>query len=115
MTILVGNWVWNFKMVSEYDDRLVDRTGVRTLGTTDILRRSVYLSNALRGEMLRKVFLHEVGHCIMVSYGYLDELHKIVPKRYWVEAEEWLCNFLANHSAEALTLYNKFNAKGVYD
>jgi len=102
-------------MVPEHDDRLIDRTGARTLGTTDILRRTVYLNNTLRGDMLKKVFLHEIGHCIMVSYGYLQYLHRLVPKRHWIEAEEAICNFLARHSIEALNWYREFNEKGVYD
>lgn len=115
MTILVGKWEWDIKMVPSYDDRLIDRTGTRTLGTTDIRYRTVYLDETLRGELLRKVFLHEIGHCIMVSYGYLKYLHKVVKEEYWEDAEERLCNFLANHSLEALQLYEKFNNEGVYD
>jgi len=106
MTILVGNWVWKIKMVSKYDSRLMDRTGVRTLGVTDVLRHTIYLNENLYGAKFRQVFLHELGHCIMASYGYLPELHRIVPERYWVYAEEWLCNFLANHSLEAIEILN---------
>lgn len=116
MTILVGNWMWEIKMVSHHDDRLIDRTGERTLGVTDVLRHTVYLDESLDSYKFRKVFLHEIGHCIMASYGYLSDIHRIVPKEYWVLAEEWVCNFLAEHSDEAVRLFDRFyREREVYD
>jgi len=116
MKIRVGKLNWDVELVPSYDDRLIDRTGVRTLGVTDILRRTVYLDESLYGTMFRKVFLHEIGHCLMLSYGYLNDIHRIVPKKYWVEAEEWVCNFLAEHSVEAVDILNEFALdREVYD
>jgi len=113
MTILVGNWVWKIKMVSWNDDRLIDRTGERTLGVTDVLRHTVYLDETLSGQLFEKVFLHELGHCIMASYGYLNDLHRIVPAEYWFEAEERLCNFLANHSMEVVRILKRLHYEEV--
>ena len=31
------------------------------------------------------------------SYGLLPELHRMVKKRYWVDAEEFVCNILADY------------------
>lgn len=52
----------------------------------------------LHGELLNRVFIHELGHCVMFSYGLLPELHRMIKKRYWVDAEEFICNILADYS-----------------
>lgn len=45
-----------------------------------------------------KVLLHELGHATMVSYGLLDDIYRMVKPEYQVEAEEWICNFLADYA-----------------
>ena len=75
--------LWRVRFVSPNDNVLIDRTGKR---------------NNLHGELLNRVFIHELGHCVMFSYGLLPELHRMVKKRYWVDAEEFVCNILADYS-----------------
>ena len=43
------------------------------------------------------IVIHELGHCVMFSYSLLPELHRMVKKRYWVDAEEFVCNILADY------------------
>lgn len=45
------------------------------------------------------MLLHELGHATMVSYGMLPELHRMMRPAYWIEAEEWICNLLADYGA----------------
>lgn len=90
--------LWRVRFVSPSDDVLIDRTGKRTLAVTDYSTKMISIANNLCGELLRRVFVHELGHCIMFSYGLLPELHRMVKKQYWIEVEEWVCDFLANHS-----------------
>lgn len=33
----------------------------------------------------------------MVSYNLLDEIHEMVKPEYWIDAEEWICNFIADY------------------
>lgn len=89
--------LWRIIFVDPSSPRLVDRTETRTLAVTDPVTGHVYLSNALYGEMLVKVLLHELGHCAMVSFNLLDDIHRMVKREYWIEAEEWICNFLADY------------------
>lgn len=89
--------IWTPVRVAPDDPRLVDRTGVLRIATTDPATRCVYLSKALRGADLERVLTHEVGHCAMVSFGLLGHLHSIVPEDSWVAVEEWACNFIANY------------------
>lgn len=93
---------WYVIFVRQDDPRLIDRTHTARLGTTDPSRRAVYLSNTLNGVMLERVLVHELGHCMMVSYGLLNDIHQMVKERYWVDAEEWVCNILANYSRKLL-------------
>ena len=76
---------------------LTDRTGKITVATTDPETYTVYLSNKLQGDFLIKVLLHELGHCTMISFGLLDYIHDAVYPEKWIEAEEWLCNFLTDY------------------
>lgn len=88
---------WRIRRVHPQSDSLIDRTGRRTVATTDPGALCVCLSNELYGDALVTVLLHELGHCALWSYGLLDELHAMVLPGRWVEMEEWLCNFMAGY------------------
>lgn len=47
--------------------------------------------------MLNRVMVHELGHCVIFSFGLLDEIHRVVHPDYWIDAEEWICNFVADY------------------
>lgn len=97
MAFVMNGYEWHILRVDPNDPRLVDRTRNVRLATTDPNDLCVYLSNELSGEMLTRVLIHELGHCAIFSYGLDTEIHRMVKRRYWVEAEEWLCNFLADY------------------
>ena len=90
--------LWKVQFVSPPDIVLIDRTGNRTLAVSDYSTMIISIANNLHGELLNRVFIHELGHCVMFSYGLLPELHHMVKKRYWVDAEEFVCNLLADYS-----------------
>ena len=93
----LNNDIWKVKFVSPHSDFLVDRTNRLTIGTTDPVTMSVYISDSLSYEMLRKVLIHEIGHCALISFNLLPILHKVVKPDYWISAEEWLCNFISDY------------------
>lgn len=84
-------------MVNPRSGYLVDRSGVIRLATTDPASNTVYLSRALYGDMLYRVLIHEIGHCAILSFNLLDDIHAMVYPEYWVAAEEWVCNFIADY------------------
>lgn len=88
---------WCVKYVNPGDDVLIDRTGSRTVATTDPVARTVYLSNELSGDFLYRVVIHEMGHCAMFAFGLLDEIHKMTRIEYWIAMEEFICNFIADY------------------
>lgn len=97
MAFVMNGYEWHILRVDPNDPRLVDRTRNVRLATTDPNDLCVYLSNELSGEMLTRVLIHELGHCAIFSYGLEREIHRFVKRRYWVEAEESICNFLADY------------------
>lgn len=93
----MNGYLWRVHFVDPDSDLLVDRTDTKTIATTDPETYCIYLSNALRGDLLNKVLIHELGHCTMISFHLLDDIHRMVKRRYWMEAEEWVCNFIADY------------------
>lgn len=100
--------LWHVRFCPPYSTMLIDRTNSLCLATTDLKTSTVYLSNSLAGSKLRTVLLHELGHCAMFSYGLLDEIHSIVEPSKWIEAEEWICNFLADYGDKIFNVAGDF-------
>ena len=92
-----GDW-WSVRWADPTDPILVDRTNVLTCAVTDPETMTIYLSNKLYGEKLNRVFIHELGHAALFSFDLISDLHRMVKRKYWLEAEEWACNFLADYS-----------------
>ena len=82
---------------------LVDRIGTLTVATTDPSTLTIYISNAIHGSFLTRVVIHELGHCAIYSFNLLDDIHRMVYPDMWVEAEEWVCNFIADYG---LAIFN---------
>ena len=89
--------LWRVRFVSPNDNVLIDRTGKRTLAVSDYSTMTISIANNLHGELLNRVFIHELGHCVTFTYGLLPERHRMVKKGYWVDAEEFVCNILADY------------------
>lgn len=87
--------IWSIIFVEPDSPKLIDRTGSHTLACTDPVTKRVFLSNKLRGTLYFKVLLHELGHCAMISYNLIEDIHRMVKPEYWIYAEEYICNFVA--------------------
>ena len=91
---------WNVRWTKSTDPILVDRTGSLTVAVTDPDSMTIYLSNQLSGSFLTTVVLHELSHAMMISYGYLEQIHRYCKKRYWVDMEELIANLIAQQAKE---------------
>ena len=91
---------WTVRFVNPTNRILVDRTGTLTVGVTNPVDRTVYLSNTLRGNFLTRVTLHELAHAMMISYGYLEQIHLYCKKQYWIDMEELIANLIADRAYE---------------
>lgn len=97
MFFSMNGYFWKVRFVGENSPYLVDRTGHKTIATTDPVTKTVNLAEGLDGDFLVRVLLHELGHCAMVSYNLIDDIHRMTYPEYWIEAEEWVCNFIADY------------------
>lgn len=100
----MNGYLWKVIFVDPNSDLLVDRTNTLRIATTDPVTYCVYLSNALEGDLLNKVLIHELGHCTMVSFNLLEDIHRMVKRKYWIEAEEWVCNFIADYGRKIFSV-----------
>lgn len=97
---VMNGYFWRVESVSPDSPMLIDRTGNRTVATTDPNTQTVYLSNTLEGSFLNRVLLHELGHVVMLSYGLILSIRANLPQDLWIPAEEWCCNLIADYGAE---------------
>lgn len=93
----MNGYPWKAIFVKPNDPMLVDRTGALTVATTDPNTLTIYISKTISGSFLTRVLIHELGHCAIYSFGLMDDIHKMCYPEYWVEAEEWVCNFIADY------------------
>lgn len=112
MRFTLNGDVWNVRYARWDSEALVDRTGQLRLATTDPETFTIRISDRLSGSLLARVLIHELGHAIMVSYNLIPELHKMVKPEYWMEAEEWVCNFLADYGMTVFSRASKVLGKG---
>lgn len=103
----MNGYLWKVRFVESNDPMLVDRTNTLTVATTDPSTLTVYLSTNLYGDFLMTVFIHELGHCALTSFGLLDRIRKWVYPEYWVDMEEFICNFLADYGMKVFKIAYK--------
>lgn len=99
---------WHIRPVRPESDLLIDRTGQRTVATTDPITNRIYLSKALRGEFKNRVLVHELGHAALFSYGLLDDVHRMTRPDYWIEMEEFICNILADYGWQIFCIAERY-------
>lgn len=106
-SFVLNGILWTIYIVPSNSHYLIDRTGNLTVATTDPKTLSIYISDRLSGEFLNRVLIHELGHCVLFSYGLLDYIHSMVMPKFWVEVEEMFCNFIADYGYQIFkTAYN---------
>lgn len=103
----MNGYLWTVVLVPPNSIELVDRTGELRVATTDPVSRTVFLSNDLQGDFLKRVLLHELGHVAMISFGLLTQIHRMTKPRDWIEMEEWICNFIADYGSGIFETANR--------
>lgn len=103
---VMNDILWRVRFVESDSPYLIDRTNTLRVATTDFGQQTIFLSNKLSGEFLRTVFVHELGHVTMFSYNLIPAIHSFVKPSRWIEAEEWVCNFIADYGDEVFEIAN---------
>ena len=111
---VMNGYFWHVYFVNPSSSLLIDRTCSRRVATTDANTLCIYLSEELRDGFLKTVLIHELGHAAMFSYGLLSVIHSFVRPSQWIEAEEWICNFIANYGDEIFNIANDILSPSLY-
>lgn len=102
---------WRVVRVPVGDPRLVDRTGIPRLATTDPTTRTVSIRADVEPPLLDRVALHEAAH--VVTVGMLPQLHAVVPTESRVPAEEWAARAMELHGLEAVDVASRMLGRPV--
>lgn len=94
---VMNGYVWNILYVPTDSKELINDKGQYTLACTDPETRLIFINKELTGDMYVRVLLHELAHCALFSFDLVNDIHAYVKPEYWEQAEEWVCNFLANY------------------
>lgn len=97
---VMNGLTWHVRFTRPDNPILIDRTSNWTVAVTDPKTMTIYLANNLYGDFLTRVALHELSHAVMYSYGYIDDIHRMCKKRYWIEMEEFIANIIADRAHE---------------
>lgn len=68
MFAINGEW-WQIVLVMPYDVALFMPNGNYALGACNDATKTIYISNALHGEMFEQVLCHELVHASMFAYN----------------------------------------------
>ena len=66
---LINGIYWKLAFVAPDFPLLQRFNGEYTIGACDNLTRTIYISNIISGDLLRKVLCHEITHAAMFSYN----------------------------------------------
>lgn len=97
MQFTINGIQWHVAFVPPYDKSLMRSDGSMTVGMTDRVTQTVYLSDSLYGDFLDDVLCHELCHVVCMSWDLYMPL----------DAEEKLCNFMADHGREIIYLLDE--------
>lgn len=103
----IGGTTWLLLEVPPDSKELVNSSGERVLACTDPVTKTVYISKELYGQKRKTVIAHELGHCILFSYNLLNDLYEMTKPEFYLDMEEWVCNFLAENCQEVLYLMKR--------
>lgn len=99
-SFLMNGYLWHLVPVRKDSGLLVDRTGVKRIATTDPSTRCVYISQGLERDLYNRVLRHELTHVSMFCYNLIPEVEFFTYPDRQIQAEEWICNFIADHGKE---------------
>lgn len=98
---IINNTYWKLTFVPSDFPLLRRKSGNFSIGACDTLTRTIYISEAIYGKLLKKVLCHEIVHAAMFSYNvYLS-----------LEQEELVADLIATYGEEIVYITNKIFAK----
>lgn len=98
---LINDVQWKLAFVPSHFPLLQRMNGDYTIGACDNLTRTIYISEALQGNLLKKVLCHQITHAAMFSYN-VD---------LSIEQEELIADLLSTYGEEVIYITNKIFTK----
>ena len=92
----INGETWYIELCHPEHFQLKRSDGSASIGACDDIDKTIYLSNALQGEYLKKVLCHEIAHAAMFSYN-VD---------LTLEQEELLADLIATYGKEIIGITN---------
>lgn len=106
---------WCVRFVPANSSELKDRSNKLRMATTDPSNYTICISANIPQDLLPKVLIHEMTHAVLFSYDLLPDIHRMVKKRYWVEAEEWVCNLMSDYAAKILCEASRVTETDIFE
>ena len=93
----INGQTWFIKIIDPNNEVFVMDNGMYTIGVCDNNTKTIFLSNQLRGNLLKNVLCHELVHAAMFSYQVELDL----------EQEELVANLIATYGEEIIQKTNE--------
>lgn len=94
---LINNIYWKLAFVPINFPLLQRMDGTYTIGACDNLTRTIYISETLYGDLLRKVLCHQITHAAMFSYN-VD---------LTIQQQELIADLISTYGEEIIYITNK--------
>lgn len=94
---LINNIYWKLAFVPVDFPLLQRMDGTYTIGACDNLTRTIYISEILHGDLLRKVLCHQITHAAMFSYN-VD---------LTIQQQELVADLISTYGDEIVYITNK--------
>lgn len=88
---------WYIRLAHPHHSHLMRSDGSYALAACDYLEQTIYISEEVDKNKMKKVLCHEITHAAMFSYGVILTL----------EQEELLADLMATYGAEVIAITNK--------
>ena len=97
----INNINWKLAFVAPDFPLLRRQNGEFTIGACDNLTRTIYISNILHGNLLKKVLCHQITHAAMFSYN-VD---------LSIEQQELVADLISTYGDQIIYITNKIFSK----
>lgn len=94
---IINNSIWRVVTVPTDSAYLWDRTGNLTVATTDPKEHCIFVSEAIYGDFLLRVLIHEMTHVVLWEYEIINKIHMYCLPEFRIPMEEEICNILADY------------------
>lgn len=112
---VINNSIWRVITVSPNSEYLWDRTENLTVATTDPKEHCIFVSEAIYGEFLLSVLIHEMTHVVLWEYKIIDRIYMYCLPEYRIPMEEEICNILADYGRMVYeTAYMILGGKAIF-